>query len=311
MLARLFNAIPTYFAQLVNRVGTGWNRFWFSPTDPSVACLLRIVCGLCVVGFFVSHTWDLQAWFGLNGILSVETVEQLSPSGSGYRWSFLDYAEGGWTLWAFHALAIATALSFTLGAFTRVTCWLTLLALLSYVHRAPMLTGMLEPLLSFVMLYLCLAPCGARWSFDATRRGEPSGEKPVTSVGATIAVRLIQVHLACFCFMAGATKLAGDTWWLGEAGWWLMARSESRVIDLTGLRSAFLAVNLWTHYVVLFELSFPVLIWWRPLRPLLLSLAFLLWGSLALVTGELSFFVALFVASLAFLDADHLKTLTD
>ena len=41
--------------------------------------------------------------------------------------------------------------------------------------------------------------------------------------------------------------------------WWLIARPESRLVDLTWLYPTPKLIDLWTHAIVLFELGFPVL----------------------------------------------------
>ena len=99
------------------------------------------------------------------------------------------------------------------------------------------------------------------------------------------------------------TQLAGQVWWAGEAVWWLMARTESRLVNLTALSGSMYLVNLWTHAIVLFELVFALLVWNRLARPLLLASAILLWVPLALLTGEVSFCMLMLVANLAFLPA--------
>jgi hypothetical protein len=113
----------------------------------------------------------------------------------------------------------------------------------------------------------------------------------------------MQVHLAAFYLFMGLSKLAGETWWAGEAVWWLLARTESRWIDLTGLGSAMLLVNGWTHALVWFELAFGVLIWVRLARPILLGISLLAWGSLALITGMIDFCAMMLIANLCFLPA--------
>ena len=107
------------------------------------------------------------------------------------------------------------------------------------------------------------------------------------------------------------TQLAGQVWWAGEAVWWVMARTESRLVDLTGLSTSMYVINLWTHAIVLFELMFPLLVWNRLARPLLLTLAVLLWIPLALLTGAVSFCALMLVANLAFLPPDAFRRKTE
>ncbi len=188
--------------------------------------------------------------------------------------------------------------------------------MLAYVHRAPLLTGQLEPVLTMLLAYLCLAPTGHCGSFDAWR-AERHPEKlsrraggrasSHLSVGANISTRLIQLHLAGLCIMMGLNMLAAETWWSGEGVWWLIVRSESRLVDLTGLAQSFLIVNLWTHAVVAYLLLFGVLAWIRLARPLWLVAGIPVWISLALVTGLVAWCVAMVIASLAFVDPELVR----
>jgi uncharacterized membrane protein YphA (DoxX/SURF4 family) len=314
---KLVAAFGSYVRRLCDSAGRNWNEFWFTPSNPNLVSVLRMLLGGIATTFVLSHSLDLQAFFGPEGLLPAETVRQLmNPSvdeSASFRWSYLSTDWDGLSLWLIHFAGIVATIAFTVGCLTRLTSVLTVGVVLSYIHRAPMLTGMWEPILSMMLLYLCLAPCGARWSIDSwRRRRKPKPESAVaSSVAATVAVRLMQLHLAGLCVAMGLMKLAGDTWWLGEAVWWIIARSDSRLFDLTWLSSAFLLVNLWSHAIVVFELGFGTLIWIRSLRPLLLILGWVMWGGLGLLTGELAFFATMCVCSIAFWDEHWLDAPAD
>jgi hypothetical protein len=171
---------------------------------------------------------------------------------------------------------------------------------------------------ALVLFYLCFGPAGARLSVDrwlalrkaqreenALRRAEMLAPPAPTSA-ATVAARLIQVHLAALVFMMGLAKLAGgasNVWWSGEAVWMLASRPEDRLLDFTWLAGHPYLIDLWTRGILLFELLFPLLIWPRAGRPLVLAWAFLHWGGLALLTGLSAWCGMMFIASLAFVPA--------
>jgi hypothetical protein len=125
------------------------------------------------------------------------------------------------------------------------------------------------------------------------------------SSAATVAIRAMQVHLVLVYAAMAIAQLQGDKWWQGTAVWWLMARPESRLVDLTGLASMGIAfeylINLWTYAIVLYGICFAVLIWNPLARPILLLLGVLVWGGLALIGGSVSFCVLMLAATLAFL----------
>jgi hypothetical protein len=225
----------------------------------------------------------------------------------GRTFSYLNYQSTPGELWAAHLIGLAVLILFTVGFWTRLTSILSLVVFLSYVHRAPMITSFAESVAAMLILYLCLAPCGRRFSIDAflARRRQRAAVPPAEpaaelSTLATIATRLIQVHLALLVALMGYSKLIGDVWWNGTAMWWLVAREESRLVDLTWLYKYPGLIETWTHVVVTFELAFPLLVWVPLARPLVLAAGVVVWASLALVTGDVPFAMLLCIASMAF-----------
>ena len=107
--------------------------------------------------------------------------------------------------------------------------------------------------------------------------------------------------------MMGFSMLAGEVWWTGLGMWWLIARTDSRLVDFSSLYDQPKLVDFWNHAVVLFSLAFPILIWVPLARPLMLAGGAVIWTSIALVTGEITFPIAMLIASLAFVSPDLLQ----
>lgn len=297
----------SYFHELLEQCGSSWTKFWFTPRDPSTVCALRIIVGMLAAYFVLSHTADLQIWFGPDGILNSHAMAQLddaSLSPGAYHLSYLHWAKTSTALWVLHGIGLVVIAGFVLGMWTRVTSIGALVVVLAYVHRAPLLTGQFEPVLTMLLAYLCLAPSGSYWSLDAWRSGHPTVPPSWT---ANVAVRLMQVHLAGLSVLIGLNMLAADTWWAGEAMWWLAARSEMRLLDLSAWIPSMLVINVWTHLTVAYLLVFGILIWNRLARPLLLMLGIPIWTGLALASGLVAWCLAMCVASLAFVDCSGLR----
>jgi hypothetical protein len=300
-----------YFSNLTDAIGRGWNKFWFTPADPLPCAVLRIGVGLLTIAHLLCLSGDLDRWYGKNALLTpaaVEQLEQLSGEETRYRFGALGrYAapEINYHLWA----AIAVAAAFTAGLLTPVSGALSLAALLSFVHRVPQVAGHVEPVLAFLLFYLILAPSWARLSLDRlifVRKKRPvPAVSPLVGIAANVGLKLIQVHLAMFVVMMGLTKLYGDAWWDGSAIWYSLAQTQSRPLDLSGIRNAGkygeYLINFWTLAIVYYELAFGVLIWPRVMRPLVLSLGVVVWVSLILATGQLLFALTMLIASAAFL----------
>jgi hypothetical protein len=317
----VMHTMREYFGELSQGFGTAWTRFWFTPRNPVVLCLLRVLTGIVALYYVVSHSADLVRWFGPDGVLNASTTQRLTGADQlrySFHYSYLYLAETPASLWILHGAGLLVVLAFTLGIWSRLTSIGSLIVVLAYVHRAPLITGQLEPVLTMLLAYLCLAPTGRRFSLDAAwarhrlKMLSPSagqGTDTQLSLGANISTRLIQLHLAGFCLMTGLNMLANDTWWAGEGVWWLIARTESRLVDLTRLAHAPLVVNFWSHAIVAYLLLFGLLAWNRLARPILLSLGVFIWVSLALVTGLVAWCATMLIASLAFIEPHPIRAL--
>jgi hypothetical protein len=303
--------IARYFEDLSLRFGAGWNRFWFTPADPQVFGVLRLFAGLLALWYLLSFSSDLVTWFGPDGLLPVDTIAELTRQPDGEwngRASYLYQANTPGLLRTAHVAGMVVLAAFTVGLASRITSVLALAVVLSYVHRAPVVTGQFEPVLTLLLFYLCLAPSGASLSVDnwLKRTGRwpgstQSASAPVPTVASGVCLRLMQVHIALLYAMMGLTKLGGsDTWWVGEAMWWLIARSDSRLLDLSWLAPNIYLINGWTQGVVILEIAFGLLIWNRVARPILLAASVVHWILIGLVTGLLSFTAAMLVANIAF-----------
>jgi hypothetical protein len=185
------------------------------------------------------------------------------------------------------------------------------IVVVSLINRGPMFAQPMDDVLAMVMLYLCLGPSGAAFSLDrvwkrraALRPHESAAAPP--SVGANIALRLIQIHLALLHFGMAIGQLRDDSWWMGRAVWGFISKPESGYIDMTWLSDHLYLLNIWTHGIVIFEFAFALLIWNRLARPILLTAAVLVWSSVGLVSGMLGFSLVMLGATLAFVPAEWL-----
>jgi hypothetical protein len=300
------NAIAVYFQRLSAGVGAGWEKLWFTTASPLPVARLRIAIGLIALAYFLSWTADLSRLFSAEGLLPPGATQQLLHERADGRIHYhisplfsIDSAAG---LYAYHGIAIVAAILLTLGVFSRISCLLTLLAVLMHVHRAPMLTGPLETVLVFLLLYLLIGPSGAALSVDGWRRADRG---PAPSWTANVSLRLMQVHLAGFIFLVACAMLGSPFWWNGTALWSLEAQELSRPLDLAWLRNFPKLMNGWTHLFVLINLLFPILVWNRLLRPLVVTLGIMAWALMIPLTGQVLYVAAVITAMCAFLADDE------
>jgi hypothetical protein len=299
------SAAAAYCQRLGTEASAAWDRFWFMPASPVPLARLRIAIGLIALAYFLSWTADLSRMFSADGLLAPGPVQQLLHERADgrvhYHVSPLFSIDSPAGLYAYHGVSIIVALLLTCGVFTRTSCLLTLLAVLMHVHRAPMLTSPLETVLVFLLLYMLIGPTGAAFSFDAWRSAKSGQSLTAPSWIANISLRLLQVHLAGFIWLVACSLLASPVWWNGTALWALEAQELSRPLNLSWLRDVPKLVNGWTHLFVLINLLFPILVWNRLLRPLVVALGIIAWSLMIPLTGQTLYVLAVITAMCAFL----------
>lgn len=297
----------THWEEWTTAVGDGWNQFWFAPASARPLSLVRIMTGLLTIVYFLSFTSDLKRWLGPDSLLPPATVLRLTggPETQSFHYSLLSLVSKPNELWLFHGIGLLAAACLAVGLFSRIAAGVTLVIFLSYVHRAPMISGLAEPILAPLLFYLCFAPSGHWFGVNAWLKGRKTDEQPQSTVLANLCLRMIQVHLAMLVLMMGMSKLAQQPWWVGDAVWYLLAQTRSRPVNLTFLREFPYLINAWTHAIVFFEFAFPILIWNRFARPVLLIAGVLVWLSIALASGHLIFALTMIAASLAFWPSEN------
>ncbi|MFM8377943.1 MAG: hypothetical protein ACKOB1_01320, partial [Planctomycetia bacterium] len=241
---------PAALPALADAIGDPWMRFWFTPAGPWPLALVRVLGGLLALALWASYAWDLETWFGPAGMISPEL---LAAWRSPFAASLFDYATSPPALWLGYVAGGLVLVALTIGLATPVTAPLGAVAFTTLLHRGPMLAGPADDVAAVILWCLAIGRSGDALSIDRFI-GEWRGRAaPGETLRSRIALGLIQVHAAVIAAAAVLAQFKGDVWWNGTAAWWLTARVESRLVDLTG---AFLAseylTNLVTHAIVAF-----------------------------------------------------------
>ncbi len=303
--------IGAYFSELTKSTGNGWDRFWFTPADPATLGLIRIFAGSIILYTHAAWTVDLVGFLGPEGRLPVDFVRE--AHGTSWAWSHLFWLTSPEALWIAHGLALIVLFMFTVGLWTRVTAVLAALITISYAHRAEGALFGLDQLNGFLALYLAVGPSGGAYSLDCWRKRRAGLEFAAArpTVTANLAIRLIQVHMCVVYLFAGLGKLRGDTWWEGTALWGAFANYEYQTLDMTWLAGYPLFVNFVTQLILVWEITYCVLVWPRLIRPIVLFLAIPLHLGIGLSMGMMTFGLIMLVGNLAFVPPTIVRSLLD
>ena len=294
---KLASSIRDWAAEVIG----AWDRFWFTPTDPATLGLIRILAGAML--FYTHLVWSLRLedFFTEHGWLSPQAIELLQRDS--YAWSYFWLIDSPTVLWIVHVAALIVFAMLTLGLFTRVTSILAFLAAASYIGRVPAALFGLDQINLMLAMYLMVGPSGAAFSLDRWWRQRRAGQRlPAVepSVGANIAIRLMQVHMCIIYLFAGMAKLSGQAWWDGTAMWLAIGNFEYQSIDITWLANWPRLIDFMTHLTIFWELSYCALVWPRLTRPIVLALAVPLHMGIALFLGMMTFGLVMLIGNLAF-----------
>jgi hypothetical protein len=304
---------------LLERFGSAWTAFWFTPSDPICLSALRIGVGLIALWWYWGFFANLNDWFGTGGLFPPEMLQNSRDSDGTYAWSILELASTPEVLKLIYGLGFVALLGMIAGIFTRVFTIASLIFVLSFVQASRAMARPVDDILAMLMFYLCIAPSGACFSLDACWRARREGSAGLAEMSpsgqlyttATLATRMLQVHLAIIYATMAIRQLQFEAWWQGSAVWWMMARSESRLVDFTPLSRMGIAfvyiVNFLTHFIVVYEIAFATLIWNRAVRPFLLVLGVFVWLGIMLVNGSPTFCLLMLLANLAFVPTETLR----
>jgi predicted DCC family thiol-disulfide oxidoreductase YuxK len=311
---------------LARAVAVGWNQFFFTPSDPTALGVMRLALGLLLLWNMAVFGLDLKPFFGSDGWSDLSVLRETMRLERPWAWSFWLWVPDG-LLWPVWGLCIVVLVLFTVGLWSRPSAVLAWVIVVSTARRVPNALYGFDQIVSTLALYLAVTGASGqavsldrfiarlRQARSAAAQRPREGRWPVgpgapkPTIPANLALRLIQLHLAFIYGMAGLAKLQGALWWDGSAAWGVVASGEFRRFDLTWLAAHPYLLNFLTHAGLFLELSYPVLIWVRPLRPLVLVSAVAMHAGIDLTLGLTEFGLAMLAANLAFISGLWLRSL--
>ena len=188
-----------------------------------------------------SHSWPWLAAHGLGDIV-----------GLGLRWAVLA---------GFVALALGIQTQFVaIGIFLGS-------AAMFWWNPAPFSGG--QQLLHNITFPLVFVDSGAVWSVDALQRARRNREVPARPEPIW-PLRLWQYQLALLYLAAGLWKMANPDWRSGLALHYVLNNPAYQRIPGVVPPALFGATVFLTYLTLAWELSFPVVVWFRRLRPAML-----------------------------------------
>jgi hypothetical protein len=223
----------------------------------------------------------LAAW---NALTLLMNTERFFSDAGAYPW---DVAGAQKTWLAFssaphdidHAYAVLLAyvivsLLMMFGVLSRVSCAALWYLQLSVAHRNPLITSDADNVFGILLFIAIFLPLGRRWSVDAwvLRRLETRWPTVFArerwGLPSIWSTRLLEMQIAMIYGMTAWAKLHEDVWLEGRAIRGFLAMPDYATWPKWHEPWPFMKPLTWG--TLAFECLFPLLIWFRPLRPWLL-----------------------------------------
>ena len=162
-MRRVLNPAVFYVADSARSLARWWNAFWYTPADPTLLGVMRILTGLMLL--YTHAVWGLALddFFGPTAWLSKELVRSIQSDQFAYSFWWLVPSKWMWPAYGVSMLILAL---FTIGLWTRVTSVLALVVVISYAHRVPAALFGLDQINVMLTLYLAIGPSGQALSVD-------------------------------------------------------------------------------------------------------------------------------------------------
>jgi hypothetical protein len=245
---------------MIRAAAHAWNRFFFTPQQPTVLALYRIVFATIVLlDLFLSHP-DWLTWFGEDGLLTMDSVP-----GRGAKLNiFAAWPHNNRAITALFWIFVVFASFMLVGFMSRASSVIVFAALLSLHKRNPMILSGGDTLLRLDAFFMMFAPTGAALSVDRLIHRYRGGRRESRLV-LPWAQRMIQIQTTLVYLSTVYWKLLGHTWLDGTALYYVLHLSEFKQFAVPGADNAAI-VKLMTWSTLAIEFSLGTIVWIRRFR---------------------------------------------
>lgn len=272
-----------------------WYRIWFAPRSPAPICLFRILLG--AIALLSSLTWlpDLLTWFGYDGIVSIETMQQFQASNRFTIFPWLPPDNN--YVFILYGFMFVTGLSFTLGFRSNLSALLFFLCLTSFHHRNLMIFHSGDTLLRVCLFLLIFGPIGKMYSIDSWLAGRKNAGSASERVECSPWVQnLLRFQIAIVYAQSSIAKIQGDTWWDGTAVYYATCMEDFHKFPVPIVFDHVAGFQIATWATLAIEIALWTLIWVKEFRYWVLGLGVLLHLGIDW-TMNLPFFETLMIAT--------------
>jgi hypothetical protein len=228
--------------------------WWTAPVPAERLAALRIgVAGAVFVDIVLFNLPALRLFYGRDSLADSETFAAIRQA-TGY-WSAFAGTDEPAVLHVACFAWLASALFLLVGCWPRISAAVAWVLALSFHNLNPAIHNGGDVIRMIALFYLMVSPCGAVWAVTPISASCRGGRVVVSPWP----LRLLFVQLAVIYFFNGVYKLLGPGWRAGEALHYILADPSLSRFSYAELPLPYWGVILLNWTVIVWELSFPVL----------------------------------------------------
>jgi hypothetical protein len=271
-----------------------WYRFWFempSETKQQLGLFRAVFAGILFVMYSIRFL-EFDLFFSESGLLTHKMAQSFAPPS--YEPAIFFFPESDFLLFGCYITFLVLLLLLALGFLGRGLTWVVFLLHVMFFQRNLTIIYGADLVSNFLLFSLCFTNANQAWTWvpQALKRFKSHQWHWLDSMG----VRMIQVQMCIIYGFTGLEKLKGSEWWDGSAVWYVLMNTQLAPIDFSFLAHVPLLIVAMTWSTLLFEVYFPVMIWFQKIRRpwLILGGLFHLGAALSM---SLPFFSAIMVST--------------
>lgn len=238
--------------------------------------LLRLFFGLALLKDFITFFNNRNFLFDKKGIVSYETYQDLIDY-YGLHWLNIDFTSPS-TSAIFCIVGMIFSLLFTLGIFSRTSAIALFFMLFIFKFRNIFLLdggdNIITALLPFFFFIQSKSVCS---SYNKQMDNWGINQNYYVIQLHKLAVLAILIQVCIIYLFAGLHKLQGEVWLNGTALYYILNSSDFSPYSFGKLLSSYpIFVYFSTWFTLVFQLVFPVLVWFTRTRKIVLLLGIVL-----------------------------------
>lgn len=281
-----------------------WDHFWFGPQNLLALAVMRIiVCG-SLFGMYCWRQFYVKWFFTDEGFVPHKHMLQMvfeyyRPPFTWFIWSqeAVPYA---------HFALIILLLLCMLGVGGRKIMWLAWFLNIGFIQRNYGAIYGADLIGGIWLFYLSFTQSNARLSIVSVIKKQKS--KIIEGDLVTnMMIRLIQIQLCTIYIFTGFEKLRGYSWWDGTALWTVFGNPQMSAFNMEFVRGIPLVLAFFAFATILFEVYFPLLIWFKKTKLWAAMIGVSFHFGIAITIGLYAFGTVMIAPYLLFFKEEDLK----